>query len=323
MNNINNKKVNKRNWKEINYKSITQIEVLFDISFLNTEKQRLNEQNKNKKGRRFKYSDELIKFALILMYYFRFDYRRTQALLTFMKKFMPKLPVPDYTRLCVRQKILSVFLKNIKKHKNKILRIALDGSGLSVINKGDYLRVIHKDGKISKKTGFVKFVIAVDIDTLEITGLEVSDDKNGENKKVKSLLEQTIKNKDQPIDVLFADGTYHPYENFEMLEDMGIKQVINIPKNAITEIKMNKNKYISRRRNIKRKIPIRTIKAKEQLEDKQKWKKDNEYGLRWIVEIVFSNFKRNFGHYINCKNKNSIQNEILLKSSLYNRLVNM
>ena len=54
-------------------------------------------------------------------------------------------------------------------------------------------------------------------------------------------------------------------------------------------------------------------------------KKDNprvEYGKRWIVEIVFSAFKRMGEHLYSLKWKNMIQ-EVNLKVSTYNKLIDM
>ena len=48
-----------------------------------------------------------------------------------------------------------------------------------------------------------------------------------------------------------------------------------------------------------------------------------EYGRRWIVEIVFSAFKRMFGeHLYSLKWKNMIQ-EVNLKVAAYNKLIDM
>ena len=209
--NINNKKPNKRNWKKINYGKIKQIEILFDPSFLDTEKDRLENQNKNKIGRKFLYSNDLIKFDSFIKYYFRQDYRRNQALLTFFGKNM-SLPVPYYTTMCRRHNRLELFLENISKENNR-LHIAIDGTGFSVVNRGDWLRLIHRKGKIGSRKGFVRLVIAVDFDTKEIVAIRVLDDKTGENKVTKDLLEQTIKNKNQQIDKAYMDGAYDTYEN--------------------------------------------------------------------------------------------------------------
>ena len=61
-----------------------------------------------------------------------------------------------------------------------------------------------------------------------------------------------------------------------------------------------------------------------QKNDLQKWKDNSvSYGKRWIVETVFSCIKRMFGEYVySVKLKNMIQ-EMMLKESLYNKLISI
>ena len=47
------------------------------------------------------------------------------------------------------------------------------------------------------------------------------------------------------------------------------------------------------------------------------------YGQRWIVETVFSSIKRMFGEYVySVRLKNMIQ-EMMLKASLYNKMISI
>jgi hypothetical protein len=47
------------------------------------------------------------------------------------------------------------------------------------------------------------------------------------------------------------------------------------------------------------------------------------YGQRWIVETVFSSIKRMFGEYVySVRLKNMIQ-EMMLKASLYNKIISI
>ena len=58
--------------------------------------------------------------------------------------------------------------------------------------------------------------------------------------------------------------------------------------------------------------------------DLQKWKDSVSYGQRWIVETVFSSIKRMFdGEYVySVRLKNMIQ-EMMLKASLYNKMISI
>jgi hypothetical protein len=58
--------------------------------------------------------------------------------------------------------------------------------------------------------------------------------------------------------------------------------------------------------------------------DLQKWKDSSvSYGQRWLVETVFSTIKRTFGEYVySVKFKNMIK-EMMLKASLYNKMISI
>jgi hypothetical protein len=318
---MNNKieKVNKRNWSKINYGKTRQILFLLDKDTIYKESERLVAQNKKKQGRKFLYSNTIIELLIDLKNYFKMDYRKLQAFCMLFNKII-KIKTPDYTTICRRMHKLELYLKKTKPNKRPLF-VAIDGSGLQTTNRGEWLRLIHKKGKIKMRNGFVKLVIAVDVDTADITGVSILDDSQFENKCLPGLLEQTINNKQQEVNGLLADGSYDTYDNFRMLKEMDIEPIINIRKNAITtEIQ---EKYICRRRKLqKQMIEPRTIVAKQQLKDKELWKKQNKYGRRWTVEYTFSVFKRIFGNNIYTKKKKYINNEIIAKINLYNKLKN-
>ncbi len=68
---------------------------------------------------------------------------------------------------------------------------------------------------------------------------------------------------------------------------------------------------------------LRNLSVLAQRNDLQKWKDSVSYGQRWIVETVFSCIKRRFGEYVySVKLKNMIQ-EMMLKASLYNKMISI
>ena len=68
---------------------------------------------------------------------------------------------------------------------------------------------------------------------------------------------------------------------------------------------------------------LRNLSVISQRNDLQKWKDSVSYGKRWIVETVFSSIKRTFGEYVySVKIKNMIQ-EMMLKASLYNKMISI
>ncbi len=73
----------------------------------------------------------------------------------------------------------------------------------------------------------------------------------------------------------------------------------------------------------KKETIFRNLAVLAQRNDLQKWKDSVSYGKRWIAETVFSCLKRRFGEYVySVKFKNMIQ-EMMLKASLYNKMISI
>jgi hypothetical protein len=108
---------------------------------------------------------------------------------------------------------------------------------------------------------------------------------------------------------LFSDGAYEGNDIFRYLGENGILPCIKVRKNAGVGWKKG---------NI-----FRNLSVLAQRNDLQRWKDSVSYGQRWIVETVFSCIKRTFGEYIySVRLKNMIQ-EMMLKASLYNKIISI
>ena len=124
--------------------------------------------------------------------------------------------------------------------------------------------------------------------------------------------ENSIKSDSRKITIskLFADGAYDGNDIFRYLSDNGILPCIKVRKNA--KVKWKKGNI------------LRNLSAISQKKDLQKWKDSvSDDGQRWIVETVFSSIKRMFGEYVySVRLKNMIQ-EMMLKASLYNKMISI
>jgi len=56
---------------------------------------------------------------------------------------------------------------------------------------------------------------------------------------------------------------------------------------------------------------------------RKNWTKLLRYGRRWIVETVYSTFKRAFGEYCMAKTMKNITRELMTKAYIYNILINL
>ncbi|MEK6854328.1 MAG: IS5 family transposase, partial [Nanoarchaeota archaeon] len=244
---------------------------------------------------------------------FRLPYRQTQGVLLGISSKVPELGAPCYTQIMRRFNKLPVLIK--LKENSKPLWIAVDASGISVTNRGEWMRKIHRKGKIGECKGFLKIHVAVDVRTKELVSVEVTRENVGDNPMLEPLLIQTVQNTGKKIKRLLADGGYDSYQNFEMCKESGIEPVIRIDDNAVTA--PPPQDFIHRNRP----EPVRTTHAREQLSDREKWKKNKKYGLRWIVETFFSVLKRRFGTYTSARKYKNMQHELCFKAQLYNQLL--
>ncbi len=206
---------------------------------------------------------------------------------------------------------------NIEDNQNNELQddyvvIAIDSTGIKVTNRGQWMR----DKWHIKKKGYLKIHIAVNIKSKKILSImKVTADENVHDSKAlpEFVVENIIKSDNMvAIGKLFADddGAYDGNDIFRCLADNGILPCIKVRKNARVGWKKG---YI-----------LRNLSVIAQRNDLQKWKDSIvSYGQRWIVETVFSSIKRMFGEYVySVRLKNMIQ-EMMLKASLYNKMISI
>ena len=69
-------------------------------------------------------------------------------------------------------------------------------------------------------------------------------------------------------------------------------------------------------------ILTKNLSVLAQRNELQKWKDSLSYGQRWIIETVFSSIKRMFeGEYVYSVRQNNMIQEMVLKASLYNKMI--
>ena len=63
---------------------------------------------------------------------------------------------------------------------------------------------------------------------------------------------------------------------------------------------------------------VGTLTGRQKRENQRRWKRRVGYGRRWVVEIVFSAFKRMFGESVMASKWENMVHEIMLKVATYN-----
>jgi hypothetical protein len=163
---------------------------------------------------------------------------------------------------------------------------------------------------IKNKKGYLKIHVTVNVKTKKILSMKVTDEHVHDSKALPELVENIIEpDSVTAIGKLFADGAYDSNDVFRYTADNEILPCIKVRKNA--RIRWKKGHI------------LRNLSVISQKKDLQRWKDSVSYGQRWIVETVFSSIKRMFGEYVySVRMKNMIQ-EMMLKASLYNKMISI
>ena len=294
-------------WSAYNQSLVRRGEILLGFDVIDNWDIELKEMNKDKIGEPFHYPDT---FLLLLGYakaYFHLPYRQTEGITQGHAK--GKVPsIPHYTTINRRINKLDIKIKDNKSNKEfeyDYLIIAIDRTGIKVTNRGQWIR-----DKWGTRKGYLKIHIAVDIKSKKILSMKVTNEHIHDSKMLPELVQSIIKSNSATASKLFADGAYDSNETFRYLSDNGILPCIKVRKNARVGWKKERN-------------TLRNLSIISQKKDLQEWKDSVSYGQRWIVETVFSCLKRRFGEYVySVRLKNMIQ-EMMLKASLYNKMISV
>jgi DDE family transposase len=309
------------NWPSYNQSLVKRGEILLGFDIINNWDTELKEMNKDKIGEPFHYPNT---FLLLLGYakaYFHLPYRQTEGITQAHVK--GKVPsIPNYTTINRRINRLDIQIKDTtdssKEFEDEYIVIAIDSTGIKITNRGQWMQ---DKWHIKNKKGYLKIHVAVNVKTKKILAMKVTDEHVHDSKTLPGLVDDVIKSDNMTttaaasaaaaaIGKLFADGAYDSNDIFGYLGDNGIHPCIKVRKN-------------SKVRWMKKGDILRNLSVVAQKKDLQKWKDSVSYGQRWIVETVFSCIKRRFGEYVySVKLQNMIQ-ELMLKASLYNKLISV
>jgi hypothetical protein len=300
------------NWSSYNQSLVRRGEILLGFDVIDNWDSELEEMNKDKVGEPFHYPDT---FLLLLGYakaYFHLPYRQTEGITQAHAK--GKVPsIPHYTTINRRINKLDIKIKytdnKSKQFEDDYLIIAIDSTGIKVTNRGQWMRE-----KWGIRKGYLKIHIAVDIKSKKILSMKVTDEHVHDSKALPELVGDIIKSNSTTttaivVGKVFADGAYDGNDVFRCLADNGIMPCIKVRKNATVKLKTG---HI-----------LRNLSVIFQKNDLQGWKDSVSYGKRWIVETVFSSIKRMFGEYVYSVQFENMVKEMMLKASLYNKMISI
>ena len=160
------------------------------------------------------------------------------------------------------------------------------------------------------KKGYLKIHVAVDINTKKILSMEITTDEHvHDNRMLPTLVDDLVKSNEYIIDKFLADGAYDSNDTFRYLSENRIIPCIKVRKNSRVRWK---TAHI-----------LRNLSVITQRHDLKQWEDSVSYGQRWMIETVFLSLKRMFGEYVYSLKKENMKQELLLKASLYNKLLSL
>jgi hypothetical protein len=281
-----------RDWPEYNEQLVKRGWFYLSLDFVEWWDKELKIMNKRKNGRPYRYPRTFIQFCALIYTYMHLPYRQLEGYLRALSGFVPGLRSADYTTLWERIRKEDL---NIPLPDNDIV-VAVDSTGIKVTNRGDWIREKHE----TKRRGWIKVHLAVDVATRKPVAFEITDEKTGDPEMVEPLLEN-IK-----INDALMDGAYDTESVFAYLNKKGInKPGIKIRKNAIVKEGSHRSESV---------LEIKKL-------GYDSWKIVHGYGWRWTVESVISAIKRIFGETVRATSPEGMMKEAARIVSSYTILL--
>lgn len=284
--------------------------------------------NDGKNGRPFTYAESMFAVIAVFRYLTGAAYRQCEGAAESM---MGRHNAPDHTTICRRLNRLAIVPDGrtlTVADGERTIRMAIDGTGLAPATRGEWIR--HK---WKTRRGFIRLNVLVDVDTQKILAFEVTDDTVGESPRLPGLLDEALAKigladgNGGRILVLLGDKAYDSLENFSHCKRRGVRALIPVRANASCRAR-----GVDRARSEEAVVQLGgglsyrdfpKLTEEERHLHQKAWKKGVGYGARWIVEIVFSSFKRIFGESVKAVRRTNIIREISNKVAAYNWLMDM
>ncbi|MFP5043122.1 IS5 family transposase [Parasediminibacterium sp. JCM 36343] len=301
---MSNDKHKVRNWSEYN----TSLEKRGDINIwvpadlVETWQVVYADKDIRLKGGQPVYSDAAMLFCLTVKYVYKLPYRGNKGFISSLFKLMRlSLPVPSYSQVCKRGQVLD-FMQLVGDSK-KATDIAIDSTGLKVYGEGEWK--VRKHGA-SKRRTWMKLHLGIDVETQEIVGVELTENKVDDAACVAPILE-SIAATGRGVKSFRGDGAYDKTKVRKVLHGAGIKQIIPPQENAVA--RTGKKAWMG-----ERDAAIEQIK-KTGLED---WKTTAGYHKRSLAETAMFRYKTIHGGVLCSRIMENQKTEVNIKCKVLN-----
>lgn len=289
--------LDRRNWPVTNEQLVKRGEYLLDTDFVSKWDEELNQMNLGKRGAPYLFPNSLIELQAV-WHAKKIPFRMVEGI---TRKLFAIGKVPDYNTYSTANRRINRLACKLALPNGNNLTLFSDGTGLRVIDSGEYLR--EKYGKKNRR--WIQVIILGDPKTKEPVSYEVNLIQDSELDSAKQQLAELL-NKDTKIECFGGDGSYDAIALWNWLVYNRIEPIIKPDKNAITPSGSRERDKNTEERN--------------QL-GYDLWAREHGYGYRWpATEGIFSAVKRIFGETIHAKTDIGMIQEAKIKFWAYQKM---
>lgn len=261
------------------------------------------------RGRPEKYPDQLIQAALIFRQLYNLPLRSTEGFLRSLMELL-QLPyeVPTYSTLSKRGKTLHIGLR--AKEQSKPRHVLIDSTGIQVIGEGEWKTLKH--GKTSCQV-WRKLHLAIDADDQTILAATMTKSVSLDGNYLPGLINRI----EGVISQVTGDGAYDKKNCYESAHGRNAKPVFPPQHNAsVQRNKKKKNPALDIRDNVINSIG-RGLDREERL---KKWKEENNYYCRSLIETMMFRMKSIFGDRMRSRSYDNQETDLFIRCYIINKL---
>lgn len=280
-----------------NERLVKRGEYLLGLDFIQNWEEELIQMNFGKRGAPYQFPNSLIELQAV-WHAKRIPCRMIEGI---SRKLAAIGQIPSYNDYTTANRRINRLACKLALPNGNNLTLFSDGTGLQVIESGEYLR--EKYGKKNRR--WVQVIILGDPKTKEPVSFEVNLIQDSELDSAKQQLAELL-NKNTKIDYFGGDGSYDQIALWNWLVYNRIEPIIKPDKNAITPSGSRERDKNTQERN---------------LLGYDLWAREHGYGYRWpATEGIFSAVKRIFGEQIHARSEKGIIQEAKIKFWAYQRM---
>lgn len=289
--------IDRRKWSIYNEQLVRRGEYLLDLDFVSNWKEELEKMNHGKRGSPFQFPNTLIELQAV-WHAKRIPFRMIEGI---SRRLSAIGQIPNYNDYSTANRRVNNLEYKLAVPQSDHLTLFSDGTGLQVIEGGEYLR--EKYGKKNRR--WIQVIILGDPKTKEPVSYEVNLIQSSELDSAKRQLAE-LKKKGVKIEAFGGDGSYDEIALWNQLVYNRIEPIIKPDKNAIIPSGSRERDKNTDERNIL---------------GYDLWAREHGYGYRWpATEGIFSAAKRIFGEEVHATSEKGMVQEARIKFWAYQKI---